>query len=360
MLRIKWDELFIKKGESKGYLNFEYLMYKIPYPFIFIIGARGVGKTYGGVGYTYTSNTKTLFLRRTQSQADAICKKELFSGREYYKDHNIEYYMETVVKGCYGIWTDVTYDEKGKVENLTPVPNMYLAALSTLYNIRGISGEDVDMFLYDEFIPEPHAKPIKKEGEALLNAYESFNRNRELAGKNPIKLIALSNSNKLANPMFADLNLIIDADKAFAKGIPVWVNEKRGFVIINIQNSPISEKKRETALYKFAQGTDFSAMALDNQFRDYRSKTKSYDIKSLKAMAKIGDITLCKVKGNNAIYLTGLRMECPVVYENTEKDMEKFSHTDLCKGLWAAYLDNEVEFENYNIEYLYKRYCKKV
>ena len=56
---------------DSGYLNFSYIM-GLNYPFTFIIGARGVGKTYGGLDYIYTNRLKYIHLRRTQVQADLL------------------------------------------------------------------------------------------------------------------------------------------------------------------------------------------------------------------------------------------------------------------------------------------------
>lgn len=358
MIRIKWEELYIPTGENAGYLNFDYLINKLPYPFIWIIGARGVGKSYGAVQYAHDHDITPLWLRRTQTQADSISRPAFFTGKDYYNDYKIAYDIDTVAKNLYGVWTDCETDDEGNPIK-EGLPDMYIGALSTIYNVRGVSRNLIDTFLYDEFIPEPHAKPIKNEGEALLNAYESFAGNRELQGKKPLKFIGMSNSNRLDNPLFAELGMIVEVDRTFSKGYPAHINEERGFVVINVKDSPISKRKENTALYRMAKGTDFADMALKNKFRGDRSRQNSYPIKSLVGVARIGDITLCKVKGSDAIYMTGTNIGVPREYPATEKGLEAFKKTQLYRGLWLAYLNNEVEFENYNIEYLYKHYCGK-
>ena len=56
-------------GEN-GYLDFPAIMAAVRVPFLFIIGGRGTGKTYGAEKWAIESGKKFIFLRRTQSQAD--------------------------------------------------------------------------------------------------------------------------------------------------------------------------------------------------------------------------------------------------------------------------------------------------
>ena len=46
-------------------------------------------------------------------------------------------------------------------------------ALSTVSNLRGFDMSDCTLLIYDEFIPEPHERPLKNEAAALFNAYEN-------------------------------------------------------------------------------------------------------------------------------------------------------------------------------------------
>ena len=66
-------------------------------------------------------------------------------------------------------------------------------ALSTFGNLRGVDFSDVDMIFFDEFVPQKNARPIKAEAEAFFNLYETVNRNRELDGRPPVRVLMLSN-----------------------------------------------------------------------------------------------------------------------------------------------------------------------
>lgn len=346
---IEWKDLYRQEGPSKGYVDMDNIIFNKleKYPFIFMIGARGIGKTYAAVETTYKHQIPSVFLRRSQTQTDAISTNELFQGADFCKDNDVVYDIKTLTKNLYGVY----FDE-------SEYPLMVQGALTTLHNVRGFSMQERQILWYDEFLPEEHVKSIRGEGQALLNAYETINRNREIKGEKPLKLVAMSNSDKLSNPLFSDFNLITAADRQFSKGHVYYADDERGVVIINFLNSPISKKKKNTSLYKFAKGMDFEAMALENQFLDEKSEQRSYNKKSITPCVNIGEITIYRHKQNDEFYVSGLYMEAPTVFENTEKSITAWRKSDLCRGFYYMYLRGELYFESYNCEYLFKRYCE--
>lgn len=340
-------ELYIKEGSAKGYADFNNILIKLTgYPFIFMIGARGIGKTYGAIEYIMDYNVKSIFLRRTQVQADEISVPALCPVKPNCDKRGIGYGIEKISKSVKGV-------KFGDAEESL----MLVGALNTLHNIRGINGAQYTHMFYDEFIPEPTARPIPKEGEALLNAYETFNRNREIIGQPPIQFIGMSNSNRLDNPLFMDLNLTTMCDRAFSKGYPIVTDSKRGVAIINFEDSPISKKKGETALYKFSVGTDFHTMALENEFRDYRSPVKQYKLTKLKPIVSIGEITICRIKGEDKTFCLNHVMQAGERFANNEKDLARFYACGLAKSFWLIYLDGDMSFDSFYTESLFKRYC---
>lgn len=348
-LNIKYSDLYIQDGVAKGYVDLRNIIYNklADYPFIFLIGARGIGKTYGAVEITNEDKQRCVFMRRTQTQCDSISTVELFQGATYCKDHGVLYNVAPITKNVYG----VTFGESDEYM-------MIQCALSTMYNIRGFDLSDREIFWYDEFLPEKHAKAIRNEGMALLNAYETINRNRELQGRKPLKFIGMSNSDRLDNPIFADFNLITPCDKQFSKGQIYYADKERGVAVINFIDSPISKKKKETALYKFSKGMDFEDMALENNFLDEKSEQKSYSLKSLIPAINVGEITIYKHKLNGDFYVSSHHIDAKIAYQNTERDLTAWRKSNFCRACYLMYLDGQLFFENYNCEYLFKRYCE--
>ena len=59
--------------DNNGYLDIEKII-RCGQPFIFIVGGRGTGKTYGMLKYVLDNNIPFIYMRRTQAQADIINK----------------------------------------------------------------------------------------------------------------------------------------------------------------------------------------------------------------------------------------------------------------------------------------------
>ena len=64
---------------ASGYISMAGLI-ELSVPFIFIIGARGIGKTYGAIRYEIENGKKFILMRRSQTQAALIEKPEFNNG----------------------------------------------------------------------------------------------------------------------------------------------------------------------------------------------------------------------------------------------------------------------------------------
>lgn len=341
--------------DNNGYLNMENIL-KTKLPFIFIIGGRGTGKTFGALKYVLEHNIKFVFLRRTQTQVDLIAKQEFSPLKPVAEFLHIDVVSVPLTKYNVGFYKAVV-NEEGK---LSPVGEClgYSMALSTVSNLRGFSAEDVQCILFDEFIPERHERPIKEEASALWNCYESLNRNRELYGKPPIQLICMANSNDAGNSVFTDLKLISKVESMKLKGQNYSLDYNRGIGIFMPDNSRISRAKRETALYKMTAGSDFEQMALANEFDDfrYRDNIKSMPLKEFKPLCIVGELGIYKHKSQNTYYITTAQMSSPDEYKATDKDLKRFRRK--YGYVWLAYLRNLVTFEDATSEIIFNKYIE--
>lgn len=320
----------MKLYEENGYLNFAEIA-KIKTPFIFIVGGRGIGKTYGAIKYVIENDVKFMLSRRTQKQADMISQPELSPLKSPCNDMGIDYVVKNIVPQCAGIYID---DElRG-----------YTTALSTLSNIRGFDSVDVTMWLYDEFIPERHERILRYEGEGFLNAYETINRNRELKGKEPLKCICMANSNDIGNPIFEILDLITVAEKMQNKGQEIYINQKRGITIIMPQRSPISIAKKGTALYNaVSKSSRFAEMALENSF-EKEACICSKNIKEYKLLVSVGNVNIYEHKKNGEYYVSGHRSGTAYVYQTDPTSILQFRSS--FRYLLSAYIMDTICFEN--------------
>ena len=245
---------------DSGYLNFDYIM-SLPVDFIYCVGGRGTGKTYGALKYLTEHKEKYVFMRRTQTQLDMITNPFFSPFKPINEDlhHNIQ--PIAISKGCTALYE---CDEEDKPIDGEPLG--FTAALSTVKNLRGFNLEDVKICLFDEFIGEQHERPIKDEAGAFYNAYETMNRNRELKGEPALKMICLANANNIANPIFVDLELVNIAQKMLDNKQEVNILRDKNCAIVMLFNSPIGKMKTETALYKMTKASNFYKMSIGNDF----------------------------------------------------------------------------------------------
>lgn len=297
-----------------GYIDVFKILNDDDSKYIFVVGGRGCGKTYGAIDHVVVNKQNFFFMRRTQTQLDAITVPCLSPFDQYNTDHGTEISLKKVHKQISLVMNgDDTIGFAG--------------ALSTLSNVRGVNAEWLDLLLYDEFIPEPHQLSIKEEASAFKNVYETLNRNRELNGKPPIKALCLSNSDSVACPIFLDWGLLTGILECKGKGYNIgavtW--PKRGIKVILINDTPILQQKKETSLYVADEGTKFSSMALENDFiYDDFTCVESKDLKQYRILAKIGYLCLYKHKSKAEYYCTRHCSGSPAVYQDTELGRRSF------------------------------------
>lgn len=333
---------------ESGYLDIHKIL-SLNLPFIFVVGGRGTGKTYGALQEVIEENIQFMYIRRTQSQADLINKPEFSPFKKLNTDKEWKIGTASISKYNSGFYRQVL-GEDGAYCNVGQ-PIGYTGALSTLSNMRGFDASDVELLIYDEFIPERHERPLKDEGSALLNAYETINRNRELQGERPLQLLCLANSNNLANPIFMELGLVRTAEQMKRKGQEVYMNKDKGILIINMESSKISEQKANTALYRLTEGSDFSKMSIGNTFsKEEIGRIASRPLKEYKPIVNIGEITIYQHKSKRELYVTSHKMGNPPTFTMGEMDKARFRK--LYYWIWDYYLDNEIEFEEYLSEIL--------
>ena len=328
----------MKIYDSSGYVNIEGIL-REGYPFTFICGGRGTGKTYTSLQTARNQGWKFILLRRTQAQADLISKPEFSVFKPLNEDNGWSVFPERVSK----------YNS-AFVENDKQIG--YTAALSTLSNMRGFDASDIKLIIYDEFIPEKHERPIKHEADALWNAYETINRNRELKGVAPVQLLCLANANDITNPVFESLGLIRIADRMQKKGTERWTDDKRGIQLIMLQRSPISRKKGQTVLYNLTEGSGFSRMSLENSFNVDRQHVRPRPLGEYVPVCAIGELFIYRHKSEPRLYCTTHKAGVfPRIFTTSDTDLIYYRRI-YCHH-WEMYIQNQIDFEDVLSEKLF-------
>ena len=284
--------------DSNGYLNIEKIIGS-GQPFIFVVGGRGTGKTYGMLKYVLDNNIPFIYMRRTQAQADIINKPEFSPFKSLEDEYLIA--SKPLTKYNSGFYHAHIEDDQIITDG---APVGYSLALSTVSNLRGFDMSDVQILIYDEFIGERHERTMKNEAGALFNCYETINRNREIKGCNPLMLVCLANATNLSNPIFDELGLVNRAVKMQQTGRECSIMQNKGIALYILNASPISNKKKDTALYRLTRGSEFYGMAIDNNFNVSTDMIKSVNIKEYKPVIKCENLTIYRHKSGGGYYIT--------------------------------------------------------
>lgn len=320
--------------------------------FMFITGARGTGKTYGTLKYLIESKRSFIMMRRTASEMEMMYATEKLNPFNKLNEDNGWNYGVFKASKYTGLVYDRIVDKDGKyLPKGEPIG--LIIALSTVANIRGFDGSAFDFIFYDEFIPEAHVRSIKNEDQAFLNCYETINRNRELEGKPPVTCLCASNSNRLDNPIYEGLGFITKVDEMKQKKQMVSIMPKRQTMLVNMEDSPISDKKRHTALYQLTAGSEFERMALDNQYvgEENRGTIISKNLKEYKPLVKVGEITIYEHKSENKFYISTHTSGTPPVLSLSKVDKERLHQ--MYGYVYYQYLKQNVIFESRLCEILF-------
>lgn len=329
---------------SAGWINAE-LLIDAPEPFVLAVGGRGIGKSYGILKLLYERNIPFVYMRRTQAQLDAVSVPQLNPYNQIAIDNNYPIVTAKISKHTTGFYNG----EPDKDGVLKPAGEPFAIgiALSTFSNVRGLSAEQYEILFFDEIIPEKHERPIKEEGLAFANVIESLNRNRELQGKPPLKVILATNTNTLNSEIVKTLGCLNVLDRMSRSG--QFYKSVDGLVAIyRYIDSPISERKRNSALYKVIDNSDFQTMSIDNDFGagDYEN-VQNKPIAEYNAVCSFENCTVMRHKSKPEYYVVdGIKSN--ERYQNLPLSKKAFNRKYFY--IYGAIMDKRVFYQNATVK----------
>lgn len=323
------------------------------FPFQIFIGGRGCGKTFSALSGALDLPDKFLYMRRTAQELDLMLDSEKYGeGANPFKPvnklKNRNVGLAKIVKNMAGIYNRDMVDGK---ETPCGAPIGYGVALSTISSIRSVDFSDCSDCIYDEFIPERHVRKIKNEGGALLNAYETICRNRELAGDPPLRLWLLANSNDIYNDIFIELGIVSDIEKMVARHKSDKYFRDRGLAVHLIANNEeFVNAKSQTALYKLMEGSRFSDMALKNKFsyNDF-SLIRHENLTGYRPICSIGKAFLYAKKGDTFVYVSYAPAKCHAYNIDLEQDRKNF-YNEYGRKIYKRFIYSTIIFESYELK----------
>ena len=266
-------------------------------PYNFIIGGRGIGKTYSTFDYCFTNYPgKILYLRNTEVQIEESC------GRSF----------ETSFGNPFKKWSrnngrQIFLMREKKHAVIKENDNIlgFGGSLSTFENLRGVDLSDIDVIIFDEFIEN---RTLSFDQYKAFNAaYETVNRNRELEGFPPVKMFLLSNAQRLSNPILRGLGLISVIEGMQRNNQKSYTSDK---VHIELPQSVVSELKKDTALYSVNKDSEYYQEAINNKFaNDSFTGVNKKNLTEYIPLYAIDDIFVYKHKSNGRLYACGTYAE---------------------------------------------------
>lgn len=332
----------MKLYNKNGYADMHSII-NIPVPFILCVGGRGTGKTYGAFVELLDNYQPFIYLRRTASQQELVQQPDFMPLNPVAADRG-EIYTAAAVNKYIGAYYHGETADDGKIKPVG-APVGYTLALSTISNARSFDMSQCQIILYDECIPEVHERRIKNEDAAILNMYESINRNRELKGQAPIKLVMLANANNYDAAILQAFGLIKTIETMHRRGQSVNIDKRRGVAVVLLQDSPIAGMKSETALYRAVTTGDFARMAIENDFAaDSYTDIAAKPLGEYIAVAACGGYCVYRHKSGNGYYMCAHVSGAPELYNNSPDGRTALRRKYY--WLWDAYLRHEILFSD--------------
>ena len=140
-----------------------------------------------------------------------------------------------------------------------------------------------------------------------------------------------------------------------SKGREVYENRERGLLVISLKNSPISERKSKTALYRLTEGSDFAGMAINNEYvADVPSNIRHVPLAECRPIVTVGKITIYKHKSNSYLYISTHKSGVCPDFGVDETSIKRFRRA--WGWIWEEYMSNRIIFEEYACEILLTKY----
>ena len=291
----------------------------------FIIGERGVGKTYSSKVYVINRFLKTgeqfVYLRRYKSEIQKAVGNE-----------KKQKFFEQV----YDVFPKHKFSNTAELLQIDGKTAGYAIPLSIAHILKSTSYEKVKTIIFDEFIIDKgmyHYLP--NEVESLLDVIETIARLRD------IKVIFLGNAVSTSNPYFLYFDITLPYNKQFKLF-------KDGLILVDyIKNEKYREVKKQTRFGKLVEGTPYGKYAIDNEFlRDSKTFIKK---------KTQGSRFYLKLRFNNNTYGLWINSKEDLMYVSLDYDVnnplelsiltdDHNEHTILMRSKKSVHIANMINY----------------
>ena len=272
-------------------------------PFVFIIGARQCGKTYGVLKHVLDRRQRVVIVRRTKDERLKFANEQLTPLQK------IERRITGIADGDI---VTLRWKDPEAADGLGDVAG-WVIDLNTARK-RGFSLPPFDAVVFDECVPEQHAGGRQDQAHAetffqLLITLFGDDSQFMSAAEHP-KVWILGNSNSIDAWIFRTFGITQTIERMLKTDQTVYISPQRA-VSLFLANAPQHAQKRsEMPLMKVAARSQQRDMALDNRFIGDMTGVRGWPLREFRALASFHDpyasftIWLHKRKGSGIIYVT--------------------------------------------------------
>lgn len=239
---------------KRVYYNYDKL-YSYNAMWMFIVGLRGVGKTYGAkvkaIKAALNKGEEFIYLRRYKPEISN-------SASTFFSDvaHEFPGY-DFKATARYAQYAPIETRGEKKREWYTMG---YFFALSSSSATRSMSFPRVKLIIFDEFIVERGATPyLPNEATIFLNFYNTVDRSNDKT-----KVLFIANSVSIMNPYFIEYRIVPDEGGEF-----IVPKHYKGYLVAHfVEAAEFASSVYDSKFGQFIQDTEYAAYVVGNTFAD--------------------------------------------------------------------------------------------
>jgi hypothetical protein len=287
----------------------------------FIVGARGLGKTYGAKRHVIRKAIRTgeqfIYLRRY--------KTELAGRGTFFADISHEFpEWDFRVDGPHAQMASVE-TRKAKKRDWQTIG--YFAALSNAQTQKSVAYPLVKTIIFDEFIIDKGAlRYLPNEAKAFNDFYSTVDR-----WKDKTRVLFLANALTITNPYFLEYDILPDDNKP-----EEWLMKANNFIVCHFADSA----EFSTGVFK----TRFGQFIKDSEYADFAVASQFADNHDRMLERKVSDARyFCTVETKQGIFSIWINYSTNTYYVQEKRPGVEIFYTTV-----PAWMDEHKKLLNYS------------